>query len=247
MQGAGRTDAGVHALGQVAHVDLAKELGHRHRARRAQRASAPASDRDSRRRASAADDFNARFSAIKRHYLYRIVNRRADLDARSRPRLAGAAPARCRSHACRRAAAGRQARFHHLPLHRMPGQIAGEDARSARCCARRRRSSTCIASARSFLHNQVRSMVGSLVLVGEGKWSADDLAARSPRATAPPAARWRRRTGFIWCGWITRRNSGRESSGRSSSARAGRRSARARRWHAWSVRPGRIPPPGNNA
>ena len=53
-------------------------------------------------------------------------------------------------------------------------------------------------SARSFLHNQVRSMVGSLVQVGEGKWSADDLPPCSPRATAPPAARWRRRTGYIW-------------------------------------------------
>src|SRR5271155_4503975 len=78
VQGAGRTDAGVHALGQVAHVDLAKEW-----------------DNDTVRDAinfhlrpqpiavlaaqHAAADFDARFSAIKRHYLYRIGNRRADL------------------------------------------------------------------------------------------------------------------------------------------------------------------------
>ena len=59
-----------------------------------------------------------------------------------------------------------------------------------------------VTSARSFLHSQVRSMVGSLVWVGEGRWSADDLPQRSPRATAPPAAPSRRRTGYIWCGWI---------------------------------------------
>ena len=74
----------------------------------------------------------------KRHYLYRIVNRRADLA------LDAAAPgacraARCRGDARRRAAPGRPARFHDVPRHRMPGQIAGEDARPARRGARRRR------------------------------------------------------------------------------------------------------------
>ena len=88
-----------------------------------------------------------------------------------------AAAARCRGDARRGAAAGRQARLHHLPLDRMPGQVAGEDARPARCRARRRRDHAASRSARSFLHHQVRSMVGSLAQVGEGKWSADDLAA----------------------------------------------------------------------
>ena len=61
-----------------------------------------------------------------------------------------------------------------------------------------------ITSARSFLHSQVRSMVGSLVWVGEGRWSADDHAARArcPQ-TAPPAARSRRRMDCISCAWIT--------------------------------------------
>ena len=78
VHGAGRTDAGVHALGQVAHVDLAKQwdtdtvrdainfhLRPQPIARADGRAGAP--------------DFEARFSAVKRHYRYRIVNRRADL------------------------------------------------------------------------------------------------------------------------------------------------------------------------
>ena len=116
-------------------------------------------------------------------------------------RLARAAAARRRGHARGRATAGRPARFHDIPLHRMPGQIAGEDARPARRDARRRRGARQRRSARSFLHNQVRSMVGSLVHVGEGKWSADDLAAALAARDRTAAARSRRRKGFIWCGW----------------------------------------------
>jgi len=105
--------------------------------------------------------------------------------ARNRPRLAAAETARYRRHACRCAAVGRQARFHHV--------FATPNARRSR----RRKPSTSstssetadavhiVTSARSFLHSQVRSMVGSLVWVGEGGWSADDLAAalaaRNPR------------------------------------------------------------------
>ena len=75
---AGRTDAGVHALGQVAHLDLAKDWDAEtvrdaiNFHLRPQPVAVLAVER-------AAPDFDARFSAIKRHYLYRIVNRRADL------------------------------------------------------------------------------------------------------------------------------------------------------------------------
>ena len=72
----------------------------------------------------------------------------------------------------------------------MPGEVAGEDARPLDV-TRDGDEVRITTSARSFLHNQVRSMVGSLVLVGDGKWSADDLGRRArgarPRACGPVA------------------------------------------------------------
>jgi len=174
VQGAGRTDAGVHARAQVAHVDLAKDW-----------------DTDTVRDAlnahlrpypvavltaeKATADFNARTSAVKRHYLYRIVNRRADLTLDlgrvwrvPRPLDADAM---------------------HAAAQRLVGKHDFTTFRSTECqakspvktldqldVARDGDEVSVSASARSFLHNQVRSMVGSLVMVGEGKWSADDLA-----------------------------------------------------------------------
>src|SRR6202050_3815305 len=78
VQGAGRTDAGVHALGQVAHVDLAKdwETDSVRDALNFHLRPQPVAVLSAER---VGDDFDARFSAIKRHYLYRMSNRRADL------------------------------------------------------------------------------------------------------------------------------------------------------------------------
>src|ERR1700682_3270321 len=78
VQGAGRTDAGVHALGQVAHVDLAKDWDTDtvRDALNAHLRPHPVAIVSAER---VAGDFNARTSAIKRHYRYRIINRRADL------------------------------------------------------------------------------------------------------------------------------------------------------------------------
>ncbi len=175
VHGAGRTDAGVHALAQIAHVDLAKDW-----------------DDDTVRDAinfhlrpqpiavlaaeHVAVDFEARFSAIKRHYLYRIANRRADLTLdRNRawrvPRPLDAAA----MHAAAQKLIGRhdfttfraaecQAKSPVKTLDRLDVLREGEEIRV-------------VAMARSFLHHQVRSMVGSLVHVGEGKWSAGDLEA----------------------------------------------------------------------
>jgi tRNA pseudouridine38-40 synthase len=174
VQGAGRTDAGVHALGQVAHVDLAKER-----------------DTDTVRDALNAhlrphpiavlatervpDDFDARFSAIQRHYLYRIVNRRADLALdRTRAWRVARPLDTVAMHAAAQRLVGRhdfttfraaecQAKSPVKTLDRLDIERLGDEVRVH-------------AAARSFLHHQVRSMVGSLVLVGDGKWSADDLA-----------------------------------------------------------------------
>jgi len=175
VMGAGRTDAGVHALGQVAHLDLVKDW-----------------DVDTVRDAvtahlrphpvvvlvaeRVADTFDARFSATKRHYLYRIVNRRADLALeRGRawrlPRPLDDAA----MHAAAQRLVGRhdfttfrhadcQAKSPVKTLDRLDVERAGEEIRIS-------------AAARSFLHTQVRSMVGALVAVGEGRWTADDLSA----------------------------------------------------------------------
>jgi tRNA pseudouridine38-40 synthase len=173
--GAGRTDAGVHALGQVAHVDLAKDWP-------------PDTVRDALNAhlrphpiavllAERVDDtFDARFSAIRRHYRYRIVNRRADLalDAQRAWRIPRPLDAAAMHDAAQRLT-GRhdfttfrstecQAKSPVKTLDRLDATRDGDEV-------------NVIAVARSFLHNQVRSMVGSLVHVGEGKWSADALAA----------------------------------------------------------------------
>jgi tRNA pseudouridine38-40 synthase len=189
IYGAGRTDAGVHALAQVGHVDLSK-----------------AWDTDTVRDAMNAhlrphpvavlsaeqvdDTFDARFSARKRHYLYRIINRRADLTfERGRawriPKMLNSAA----MHAAAQRLVGRhdfttfrnvecQAKspvktLDQLDVHRIKDDIH------------------VMAAARSFLHTQVRSMVGALALVGEGKWTADDVSAalekRDRTACAPVA------------------------------------------------------------
>jgi tRNA pseudouridine38-40 synthase len=173
--GAGRTDAGVHALGQVAHVDLAKawDTGNVRDAINFHLRPQPIAVLTAEQ---VADDFDARFSATKRHYLYRISNRRADLalDVNRvwrvpRP-LDGEA-----MHAAAQQLIGKhdfttfrstecQANSPLKTLDRLDVARDGDDLRIT-------------ASARSFLQHQVRSMAGSLVHIGEGKWSAADLTA----------------------------------------------------------------------
>ena len=177
-------------------------LGRRHRARRHQRASAPAPGRGGRGRAGAGHLRRA----LLRHQAPLSLShhqspRRSHL--RARAGLARAKPLNS-GHAPGGAAAGRQPRFHDLPSCRLPGQVAGQDARPSSTCIASRTTVHVMASARSFLHTQVRSMVGALVAVGDGRWSADDVALALQAATAPPARRWRRRTGSIWCGSNTR-------------------------------------------
>jgi tRNA pseudouridine38-40 synthase len=189
VAGAGRTDAGVHALGQVAHVDLAKDW-RADKLRDAMNAHLRPHPVAVLAAEKVADDFDARFSARKRHYLYRIVNRRADL-ALERTR-AWRVPRRLDAdamHAAAKALIGKhdftafrstecQAKSPVKTLDRLDVTRRGDEVRIE-------------TSARSFLHNQVRSMVGSLVLVGDGKWSAADLArvlAARDRAACGPVA-----------------------------------------------------------
>jgi len=174
VQGAGRTDAGVHALGQVAHVDLAREWD-TDTVRDALNAylrphpiAVLAAERVS-------GDFDARFSAAQRRYLYRIVNRRADL-ALERGRAW-------------RIARPLDAAAMHGAAQRLLGRHDFTTFRAAECQAqspvktldrldveRVAEEIHIHAAARSFLHTQVRSMVGSLAFVGDGRWSGDDLA-----------------------------------------------------------------------
>jgi tRNA pseudouridine38-40 synthase len=123
-----------------------------------------------------ADDFDARFSAIKRHYLYRIVNRRADLalDVDRAWRVP-----RPLDTAAMHSAAQRLIGKHDFTTFRSTECQAASPVKTLdRLDITRDGDNVHVtASARSFLQHQVRSMVGSLVHVGEGKWSADDLSA----------------------------------------------------------------------
>ena len=188
-RGAGRTDAGVHALGQVAHFDLARVWPPEtvRAAVNFHLKPEPIAVLDC---AVVGEDFDARFSAKARHYLYRILARPAppvlDRDRvwwvpqplRLEPMRQAASALVGRHDFTTFRAAGCQARSPVKTLDGLEVTASGEEIRIA-------------ASARSFLHNQVRSMVGSLKLVGEGKWSPADLAAAlaaRDRAACGPVA-----------------------------------------------------------
>jgi len=189
VQGAGRTDTGVHACGQVAHIDLVKEWDTDtvRDALNAHLRPHPVAVLSAER---AADDFNARLSAIRRHYLYRIRNRRPDLTIEN-------------GHAWR-VARPLDERAMHAAAQKLVGKHDFTTFRSTECQAkspektldrldvvRDRDEIRVTAVARSFLHSQVRSMVGSLAMVGDGKWSVDDLAralAARDRAACGPLA-----------------------------------------------------------
>ena len=175
VTGAGRTDAGVHALGQVVHFGVEKDFA----ADKVRDAlnhylwPAPVVVLDAM---VAADGFHARFSACARHYLFRILNRRAPpaLDAGKVWHVPVALDAEAMHHAAQALlgthdfttfrAAECQAQSPVKTLDKIDVSRRGEEIHLT-------------TSARSFLHHQVRSFVGSLKQVGEGKWSARDLKA----------------------------------------------------------------------
>ena len=170
---AGRTDAGVHALAMSAHVDVMKSLT-AHRLREGLNALVrpqPISVLDV---ADVADDWHARFSCVGRRYLYRILNRRAppaleagklwhiavplDADAMSE----GAAHLVGRHDFTTFRSVHCQSESPTKTLERLQVSREGDEIRIE-------------AAARSFLHHQVRSMVGCLALVGRGQWQPDDI------------------------------------------------------------------------
>ena len=172
---AGRTDAGVHARGQVCHFDLerARAADTVRDAINAHLRPQPVAVLDA---VEAASDFHARFSARGRAYLYRIVNRRAPLAIE-----AGRAWL---------VQASLDAEAMHAAAQRLVGKHDFATFRAAECQAlspvktldaldvtRAGDEIRVEARARSFLHHQVRNMVGTLKLVGEGKWTADDVTA----------------------------------------------------------------------
>jgi tRNA pseudouridine38-40 synthase len=163
----------VHARGQVAHVDLAKDWDTDtvRDALNAHLRPNPVAIVSAER---VADGFNARTSAVRRHYLYRIINRRADLtlDAGRAWRVPRPLDA-----AAMHAAAQRLVGKHDFTTFRSTECQAKSPVKTLQQLDVERAGNDVIvlASARSFLHSQVRSMVGSLVMAGEGKWSADDL------------------------------------------------------------------------
>jgi tRNA pseudouridine38-40 synthase len=177
MQVAGRTDAGVHGLGQVCHADLTKEWPEKtvrdainsYLLQNGEPVSILSAEK-------VTEEFHARFSAKARHYRYRIINQETPV-----------ALARNRGWWVRR----------HLDeeaMHDAAQNLLGTHDfttfRAAQCqaqspvktldkldVARHGNDIFFEVYARSFLHNQVRSMVGALKLVGERKWSSDDLVA----------------------------------------------------------------------
>jgi tRNA pseudouridine38-40 synthase len=173
VHGAGRTDAGVHATAMAAHVDIARDFTP-FRLMEAINAVIRPHPVAVLACESVPEDWHARFSCTGRRYRYRILNRRAPLTFNAG--LAWRVPAELDVSAMHKAA------------QRLIGQHDFTTFRSAHCQSASpvktldRLDVTCVGdeilcdvAARSFLHHQVRSMVGCLVMVGEGKWSADDL------------------------------------------------------------------------
>jgi tRNA pseudouridine38-40 synthase len=191
IRGAGRTDAGVHAEGQVAHVDLdrdwpadtVRDAVNAHLQMAGEAVSVLAAT-------IVPDDFDARFSAIARHYLYRIVNRRAPLALEARK--AWWVPKTLDAEAMHAAAQLLVGRHDFTTFRSIQCQAKSPLKTLDRLdVARNGEAIEIRASARSFLHNQVRSMVGSLKRVGEGAWGASDLKAAleaRDRAACGPVA-----------------------------------------------------------
>ena len=175
IRGAGRTDSGVHALGQVIHADLSREW-QEYKLRNALNAHlALANEQVSVLDVKAVrPEFDARFSALRRHYLYRIVNRPARLAIEAN--RAWWVPKHL-DHEAMHAAAQRLIGKHDFSTFRSAHCQANSPVRTLdRLDVTRQGNVIEIrATAQSFLHNQIRSFAGTLKLAGEGKMTPDDV------------------------------------------------------------------------
>jgi len=175
LHAAGRTDAGVHALAMTAHVDVVKAVTP-FRLMEALNALLKPQPVAILACEPVPDDWHARFSCIGRDYLYRIVNRRAPLalDAGRAWRIA-----RPLNEAAMHDAAQILVGRHDFTTFRSAHCQAESPLKTLdRLDVRREGDAVLIeAAARSFLHHQVRSMVGCLAMVGQGQWTGDDLRA----------------------------------------------------------------------
>ncbi len=172
--GAGRTDAGVHAIGQVAHVDLSRDIT-TEKLREAINFHLKPAPIAVLEAVAVSEEFHARFSAKKRHYLYRMIDRRPPLTFERgliwrvpRPLDVGA------MQQAAQALVGKHDFTTFRAAHcQAKSPIKTLDAISV---SRQGEEIHVTTQARSFLHNQVRSMVGSLVEVGAGRWQTGKLA-----------------------------------------------------------------------
>ncbi|MGE4062199.1 MAG: tRNA pseudouridine(38-40) synthase TruA [Rhodospirillaceae bacterium] len=189
VHGAGRTDAGVHALGQVAHVDLPRDDSP-HVVVNALNAHLRPHPIAVLTAEKVGEEFHARFSAVERSYEYRILNRRAApaLDA-GRVWWVGQPLDAAAMHAGAQTLLGK----HDFTSFRAAECQAESPVKTLDQLDVSRQGEVIVvtARARSFLHHQVRNMVGTLKLVGEGKWTPRDVAsalAAKSRAAAGPTA-----------------------------------------------------------
>lgn len=191
IRGAGRTDSGVHARGQVVHVDLSREWApfklrnalNAHLMMAEEKVSVLDAERVS-------DEFDARFSALRRHYLYRIISRRSPLAIEAKRAWW---VSKDLDHEAMHAAAQMLVGHHDFTTFRSVHCQAKSPVRTLdRLDVSRADDLIEIrATAQSFLHNQIRSFAGTLKLAGEGKMSPEDvraaLEARDRRACGPVA------------------------------------------------------------
>lgn len=189
VQGAGRTDAGVHATGQVAHLDLDKVMP-LERLQNAINHHLRPHPAAVLRVTQVPDDFHARFSATGRRYLYRIINRRAPLILN-----AGRAwhlPTQIEAEAMQEAAQRLIGKHDFTSFRSAACQSKSPVKTLDRVTVQRHGDEVHVTvAARSFLHHQVRNIVGTLKMIGDGKWPVDrieDVLEAKSRAAAGPTA-----------------------------------------------------------